>query len=140
MLDFAAVKLGFGITGVATATLIAYVINSAVLLSLALAGIGDRGPARLFATLGRLFAPLALALGLAFGLERWMPWAHSGARATELMRLGLSALAYGVVYAVCVRPLTQGMGMLQVISEFNVPVLGRFMRRPGPGAPPREDE
>ena len=139
VLDFAAVKLGFGITGVATATLIAYVINSAVMLSLALAGIGDR-PGRLFATLGRLFVPLALAIGLAFGLERWMPWGSSRVPATELMRLGLSLSAFALVYAVCVRPLTRGMGLFQVISEFNVPVLGRLMGRSGRGAPPREDE
>jgi O-antigen/teichoic acid export membrane protein len=137
-LDFAAVKLGFGITGVATATLVAYVINSAVLLSIALAGIGL--PARpLFATLGRLFAPLALAAALVFALDFWLPWVGASSLGFVLLRPGVATVAFVLTFAFGVYPLTRGMGMRQAISEFNVPLLGPLLRRRGTGSPPRED-
>jgi len=139
MLDFVAVKMGYGITGVATATLVAYVINSAVLLSLAFAGTGDRA-GRLFATLARLYAPLALAIGLSFALERWMPWAGAQPTGLVLLRLALSTAGFALVYAAGVHPFTRGMGTRQVISEFNVPVVGPLMRRLGWVPRKKDDE
>jgi O-antigen/teichoic acid export membrane protein len=138
VLDFAAVKMGYGITGVASATLVAYVINSAVLLGLALAGIGLRAKA-LVVLLGKLFAPCAVGLALAFALEHWMPWAGARAPAFVLLRLGVSTAVFALVFGFVVYPLTRGMGMRQTLSEFNVPVLGPLLRRMGMGAPPRED-
>ena len=138
VLDFAAVKLGFGITGVATATLIAYVINSAVLLSMALAGMGFRARS-LFSTMARLYAPLVFGLVLAIALEHWLPWSGAHSPAFVLLRLGISAGVFVVVYAASVYPLARGMGIRQVISEFNIPVIGRLLRRAGAGTPPRED-
>lgn len=42
-LDLTAIKLGYGITGVAWATLATYAINGAILLSMALTGLGLSG-------------------------------------------------------------------------------------------------
>jgi O-antigen/teichoic acid export membrane protein len=137
-LDYAAVKMGYGITGVATATLIAYVVNSLVLLLMALAGIGVRGGG-LLVTLGRFFAPLALALVLAFSLDRWLPWAGVQPAAWVLLRLAVGTVTYALVYAAGVYPITRGLGMRQLVSEFNLPVIGPLLRRMGLGVPPRED-
>jgi O-antigen/teichoic acid export membrane protein len=138
MLDFAAVKMGYGITGVATATVIAYLVNGAVMLSLALAGIGLRARP-LFATMARLFAPFVLGLALASALERWLPWAGVQAPGFVLLRLGLATAVFALVFAAGVYPLTRGMGMRQAISEFNIPLIGPLLRRRGTGVPPRED-
>lgn len=130
-LDLVAVKLGYGITGVAWATLATYVLNGAVLLSMALTGLDLRGR-QVLAGIVRLYAPLALAIGLCWALERLLPGADAflGRR---VFRMVGSMLLFGLIYIFAVRPLASGIGIRQMLSEFNLPVIGPLLRRFGIG-------
>jgi len=137
-LDMIAVKSGGGITGVAWATLTAYVVNSAMLLSMALTGLGLEGR-RVLASMSRLYAPLALAIALAFALDHGLPWTESTNLVIRIARLLLACAAFLALYGLLVRPLARGMGIRQLVSEFNLPVLGPILRRFGSGTSSRED-
>jgi len=129
-LDLIAVRLGYGITGVAWATLTAYLVNSLVLGVMALAGLefGTRGT---FATLARLYAPFAYALVLAVSLSRFMPSASHPTFAWSLARLAANLALFTLLYWLGVRPLTRGLGIRRALSEFHVPVVGTLMKRLG---------
>ncbi len=127
-LDLAAVKLGYGIQGVAWATLSSYALSSAVLVSLAFGGLGL--PARaVFATVGRLFAPLVVALLLVNGLDRVLPWAGSHETTFMILRPAVALASFLLLYALAIRPLTRGMGLRAVLAEVDVPVIGGLVRR-----------
>ncbi len=138
-LDLLAVKTGHGILGVAWGTLAAYVGSSAVLLALAQWSLGTH-VRRASATLVRLFAPMALALVLVTLLQRFEPWGERTGPAWAALRLGAGLAAFLLVYFGAVYPLTRGMGLLSLMSEMNVPVMGSLLRRlrrgrgPGEGA------
>jgi O-antigen/teichoic acid export membrane protein len=134
-LDLLAVKLGFGITGVAWATVATYSASGGLLLTMALAGLGLDARS-LFGTLGRLFAPLTVALVIATGLERGLPWKEAPEVSRHVWRVLISTGVFTVVYVVAVYPLTRGLGLRQVLSEFNVPILGPLLRRFGGGNSP----
>ena len=137
-LDLLAVKSGHGITGVAWATLTAYVVNSAVLLTMALTGLGLSGR-RMLDALWRLYAPLALAITLAYSLDHWLPWARPATITIRFARLLLASVMFTGLYGLIVHPLARGMGIRQLVSEFNLPVLGPILRRFGDGTSTRED-
>lgn len=128
ILDLFAVKSGHGIVGVAWGTLTAYAASSAVLLTMMLWSLGVSA-ARGARMLARLYAPMLLALGLAMGLERVMPWAGRLGAGWIALRLGASLAAFAGLYFAAVYPLTRGMGLIQVLSETNVPVIGPLLRR-----------
>ena len=135
-LDLTAIKLGYGITGVAWATLATYAINGAILLSMALTGLGLSGRGML-AAIGRLFLPLGFAIGLAWGLEHFLPGADASLWQRMLRMLGSMMLFVGL-YTVAVRPLARGIGIRQMLSEFNLPVISPLLRRFGAGASSRD--
>jgi O-antigen/teichoic acid export membrane protein len=132
-IDFVAVKTGFGITGVAWGTLLAYVLNGAVLTGLALGGLHVRGRA-LASTIVRLFGPLAFGVALAAALDRYTPGAGHPLLAVRALRVLGETVAFLGVYGATVHPLTPGLGMRQMVSEFDVPILGTWFRRLGAGA------
>jgi O-antigen/teichoic acid export membrane protein len=127
-LDLLAVKTGHGIVGVAWGTLTAYAASSALMLAMMLGSLGQ-GVRSALGTLARLFAPMLVALALASALERFLPWADRTGFAWSAARLALSLALFGGIYAAAIYPLTRGMGLLQVLSEFDVPVLGALLRR-----------
>jgi O-antigen/teichoic acid export membrane protein len=125
--DLAAVRMGYGITGVAWGTLLAYVVNSGALLALALSGLGARGRSIPIA-IARLFAPLALALGVATALDRWLP-AAGVELSWRVLRLAGAILSFVVLYGLLVYPFTRGMGLRLLLSEIELPVIGPLVRR-----------
>jgi O-antigen/teichoic acid export membrane protein len=127
-LDLLAVKSGHGIVGVAWGTLTAYAVSSGVLLAMMFWSLGLRA-GRAASLLARLYAPLLLALGLATALEHYMPWAGRPQLAWTALRLVANLAAFSLVYFSAVYPLTRGMGLLHVLSEVDIPVLGPILRR-----------
>ncbi|MFN8587800.1 MAG: oligosaccharide flippase family protein [Candidatus Eisenbacteria bacterium] len=135
-LDLGAVKMGYGITGVAWATFVTYSVNGAVLLTMALTGLGQRGR-DVLAGVGRLFAPMLIALALAWALQRGLPWADASL-GRRLARMCVSMILFGLLYLAAVRPIARGIGIRQMLSEFNLPVIGPLVRRFANGHSSRE--
>jgi len=129
-LDLLAIRLGYGIRGVAWAMFITFVLNSAVLLVLADQGM-SRGLKHRFVFLLRCFVPLALAMPLAYGFELMLPGlGHPGV--TRFMRFAGAAAGWAVLYGLLTAPLLRGIGLKQLLSEFNWP----WSRRAQPVSPP----
>ncbi len=132
-LDIVAVRLGFGITGVAWATLATYALNGGVLLAMASAGVGHTSRrTMLFVT--RSLAPLVIGILLAWALDRFLPWIHAPERGMRLARLLLGSVAFLFLYLVVVSPFARGVGLKQLVSEFNLPILSPLFRRLGFGS------
>ena len=129
-LDYAAVRSGWGINGVARVTLVTYLLNGGVLLWLALGRLRAPGPWREH-LVARAFGPLLLAFVLAYGLDKVLPWSPGLPRTLMFLRL-LAALAiFGVAYGVAISPLVRGLGMRQLVREFYL-MLPRAPRRAEP--------
>ena len=127
-LDFWVVQWGYGLQGVAWATLTAYAINSLVMLVLALDGLGIR-TGRLLRLVARYFAPLALAVVFVDLLERFMPPASHPGVSWRVLRLAANLGLFCVAYLIAVLPLTRDMGLRQLVSEVDLPVVGKMLRR-----------
>lgn len=127
-LDIAAVRLGHGITGVAWATFFTYVVNGSIMLGMAFRGLGEsaRGVA---AALFRSFMPLVLSILLAYALDRYLPWSVPPNNLYRVLRLLLATVLFIPLYAGACVPFSQGLGLRQLVSEFNLPVLGPVLRR-----------
>ncbi len=132
-LDIVAVRLGFGITGVAWATLATYALNGGLLLTMASAGVGHDSRRTLSFVFSNLM-PLAIGILLAWGIDRTMPWMHATQMGLRLARLALGSLAFIVLYIVAVTPFARGVGLKQLVSEFNLPILSPLFRRLGFGS------
>jgi O-antigen/teichoic acid export membrane protein len=133
VLGVLAIRLGHGITGVAWASWITYLLNGGLLLALALVGTGVAVTA-LPGVLARVLAPLPLAMLLAYAADRAMPWADTDHDGLRLARLALGSLAFATLYLLLASPFARGAGLKQLLSEFNLPLLSPLMRRLG-GAP-----
>ncbi|MFI5370940.1 MAG: oligosaccharide flippase family protein [Candidatus Eisenbacteria bacterium] len=119
-----AARSGFGIRGVAWATLATYAVHSAVMLWFAFGGLHE-GPWRRLLNLTRLFTPLALAILIAYGCNSFLPWGNdTGVLAAARLALGL-ALFVGL-YLACAAPLGRGIGVKQLALEFRLPGLARL--------------
>ncbi|HTO92075.1 MAG TPA: lipopolysaccharide biosynthesis protein [Candidatus Sulfotelmatobacter sp.] len=128
--DLEVLRRGYGISGVAWATLATYVASGMVVLALALAALG----AGWLGTLRRLFGcawALLAAIGIAVGLDRLLPWRNTTDEAVRLIRVGLEWSAFAISYALAVRPLLREIGLRQVLSEFNLPFASLLRRDPG---------
>lgn len=136
-LDLLAVRLGYGITGVAWATVATYSLSGALLLTMALTGLAIR-PRRVLDLLVQLFLPLAVAIAITLALYQLVPWSGSHNLALRGARLLISTVAFAALYLVAVRPLTEGLGLRRVLSELNVPVVGPLLRRMNGGDSERE--
>jgi O-antigen/teichoic acid export membrane protein len=126
--DLLAVKLGYGITGVAWATVATYSVSGAMLLVMALTGLA-LPPRRVLALLARLFLPLAVALALVVAIERFVPWAGDPDLRKRVLRLLLSTSAFSLLYVAAVKPLSEGLGLRRVLSEINLPIVSTLLRR-----------
>ncbi len=133
-LDVAAVKAGYGITGVAWATLLTYTLDGVLLLLLACSGLAMRTRETLTAV-ARLVAPFAFAMGVAWALDRVLPWGDARALGVRALRSGLECVLFLGAYAAFAVPLVRGLGIAQLASEFNLPVVGPLLRRLRPPAP-----
>jgi O-antigen/teichoic acid export membrane protein len=115
-----AIRFGFGIRGVAWATLGAYTFHSSLMLWLALGRLHE-DPAHRLLTLARLLAPLAIALPIAYACNVLMPSFGNGTWPT-LLRLLAGVAGFLVAYGLAVRPLGRGLGLRQLVRETRVPV------------------
>ena len=119
ILDLVAIRLGHGIRGVAWATFVTFVLNSAVLMALAESTLRP-GFGRRLELLARAFVPLAIAIPLAYGFERLLPgFGQPGTM--RALRLLASALLWLAVYGLLVAPLLRGIGLKALMSEFRWP-------------------
>ncbi|HKQ58283.1 MAG TPA: oligosaccharide flippase family protein [Candidatus Eisenbacteria bacterium] len=126
--DVFAARTWHTITSVAWATLLAYATHSIVVLALALLGLGMRDR-RLITTMTGLHLPLALALVLSIALDRFLPWADRPGVAWTLARLGTSLVAFVAAYLAVLYPAIRGTGMLEAISELDLPAISPLARR-----------
>ncbi|MBI1798834.1 MAG: oligosaccharide flippase family protein [Candidatus Eisenbacteria bacterium] len=115
-LDLVAVRLGSGITGVACATLIAYVLNGVVMSWMAFAGLRGttRGvPARVL----RTFMPLAISYGLAFGIDRLVPWPGAESLTAHAGHMLVELALFLPLYSVLAYPFGRGTGLRQMMTD-----------------------
>jgi O-antigen/teichoic acid export membrane protein len=115
VLDFTAVKLGLGITGVGLATMIAYLLNGMLMLALTFAAL-DASWRRTAITLARHLLPLAGAFAIAAAIDRVMP-APSGPWGLRLGRMTAEAGAFIALYALLALPFGRGTGLKQMLRE-----------------------
>ena len=114
-LDYAAVKLGLGITGVGFATMIAYLLNGMLMLALAFAAL-DESWRRTAVTLARYFLPLAGSFAIASTIDRLMP-APAGSWSLRGVRVVAEAAAFLALYALIAMPFGRGTGLKQMVLE-----------------------
>ena len=135
--DMLAVRLGYGITGVAWATVATYSVSGALLLTMALTGLAVP-PRRVIDLVIRLFLPVAVAIALVLALHRAVPWAGSPILGRRALRLAIEVSAFSALYFLAVHPLVRGLGIRHVLSELNLPVISPLMRRLQGGASLKE--
>ena len=122
VLDLLAIRMGHGIRGVAWATFLTFVLNSAVLIALADASL-NRGLGHRLGLVMRAFYPLMLAIPLAYGFERLMPiFGLSGSM--RALRFLVSVSLWIAIYGLLTAPLVRGIGLRALVSEFRWPGTG----------------
>lgn len=122
-----------GLTGVAAASSVAYLISGGVLLALAAAGLGHP-LGRISEFLARALAPTGVAALACWGaLKLLLPLAPGGPSWPELVRLVLASLAFLAAYVLLAIPFMRGIGFRSLISEWNLPFVGRRNDSAGPG-------
>lgn len=127
-LDYAMVRLGYDITGVAWATLATFTVSGLALPWLTLTALEVRPGERLL-WLARLTWPLALSLVLSSGLDRLLPWYRVPGAGIRMTRVTIGVVSFIVIYGGLCLPLLRGMGLRQLASEFNLR-LPAVLRRP----------
>jgi O-antigen/teichoic acid export membrane protein len=118
-LDLVAIHFTHNIRGVAWATFTTFVLNSAVLMTLADVGLNP-GLGRRLGFLGRAFFPLALSIPLAYAFEHWMP-SFGPTGPMRALRLLASAALWAAIYGLLTAPLMRGVGLRTLVGEFRWP-------------------
>ncbi len=115
-LDYVAVRLGFGITGVGFASMVAYLLNGMVMLLLASHALDGtwRGG---FSRVARSFLPLAGAFGIAYGIDRFLPWPVETRLGAALFRMLAESAIFLPLYAAVAHPFARGTGLRQMLME-----------------------
>ena len=125
--DLLVLRAGHGITGVAWATLTTYVITGVLLLAVALTALelrpGERVRQILLSVSG-----LAAALVLSMACDRFLPWGGTDNGTRRILHAGLASATFVAVYALIIGPQLRGLGILNLVSEFN-PALAGWLRR-----------
>lgn len=129
-LQLYAVQTGHGMTGVAIATSIAFVTSGSLLLTLALRSTGVSW-GRVLATGARILAPLPIALVLAWGCDRFMPWSGASGVPVRVTRMAVGSLVFVITYLALASPLARGVGLQSIVAEMDPPVLAPLLRRLG---------
>ncbi len=121
-----------GLTGIAAASAVAYLMSGAVLMSLAAAGLGYSFR-RMFVLIVRCFLPTALAATLCWGAS-WAFLRELGPfTLMAFARLLAASAAFTTAYLLFVAPFARGIGFISLAQEFKVPFFGR--RPEGPEGP-----
>lgn len=118
-LDLLAIRWGYGIRGVAWATFITLALNSALLIALAERGL-THSTGRALAFVARILLPLLLAIPMAYGFERFLP-GYGPLGPVRVLRLVASIGGWVLIYVLVMAPLARGIGLKQLLSEFNWP-------------------
>jgi O-antigen/teichoic acid export membrane protein len=126
VLDVLAIRGGFGIRGVAWATFFAFVLNGAIVLALASSKL-RHGWRQWLAFVIRIYVPLAIALPLAWAVQNFLPL-YGRPGLLRFARLALEQAAFLAAYALLVLPFARGIGIRQLVSEFNWPWSGKARR------------
>ncbi len=121
--DYTVVRMGYDITGVAWATLGTFAAGGLVFPWLALRGLQVPFLERT-RWLFRFFLPLAASLALALALDRLMPWADRSGTGIRLTRVALNLVSFAAIYALVCVPFVRGLGLRQLVMEFNLPWFG----------------
>lgn len=130
-LQILSLRMNGGLTGVAAASTVAYLVSGGVLLSCAAVGMGYAFP-RLLALVARCLVPTALAMLLAIGAG-WAFLRELGPFTIgTLLRVLGACTAFAAAYLLLVSPFARGIGFRSLATEFKVPFLGR--RPPAPGS------
>lgn len=132
VLMISAIQARLGIMGVAWATLLSYGLHSAGLLWFGLGTLHER-PGRRVSFVLRLFAPLAVAIPLAWASNRFMVLTpdHGPVSAARLV---LTVVTFAAVYAAAMLPLARGLGVRELVSELRLPAWLAGRRASDPGA------
>jgi O-antigen/teichoic acid export membrane protein len=125
--DIGVLRAGYNISGVAWATFTTYLVSGFTLMTMALAAL-RLGPARVVREVGGCAWSLGAAIGFAFLIDRVMPGANSAIREMRLLHVALGWVTFLVVYPLAVAPQLRGLGMRQLISEFNLPFASLLRR------------
>ena len=126
-LDLLAVKLGFGIRGVAFASMVAYAITGMLMTWMAFSGIETSRRAAL-ARVAMTFLPLAISLALAFGIDRLLPPPLRVGLAAHARHMLVQLAIFAPVYAALAYPFGRGTGLKQMLAELRP----AWMRRAEP--------
>jgi O-antigen/teichoic acid export membrane protein len=129
--DVMALQQQRGITGVAWATLATYSAMGAVALLLALTALGLSWRERLVRLVASFWG-LGVALVLAPLAQRYAPWAGGMDPLPRILHAVVGSATFLLAYGVLVGPQLRGLGLRQIISEFNLPFTG-WIRRTGNG-------
>lgn len=129
--DIAVLRAGFGISGVAWATFGVYVASGFTLLTFALAAMGFRA-GRVLREIGGCLWCIGIGMGLAFLADRFAPGRDAATRLGRVAHMTIGWAAFLVAYCLAVAPQLRGLGIRQIVSEFNLPFAS--LLRPGPGA------
>ena len=117
-----------GLSGVAGASSLAYLIAGGVLLALAGAGMSLSG-GRIAALVARCLAPTALAALLVAGISISIMRHPLTVDLAEALRLLLAATVFVVGYVVLALPFARGVGFRTLAIESNLPVIAALARR-----------
>lgn len=117
-----------GLTGIATASAIAYIVSGGVLLALAAASMSMNGR-RVASLVSRCLAPTVVAVSLLMAVDRLVIGKVPHEGLDLLLRLAFATLVYVAGYGVLVLPFARGIGLLQLATESQMPVLSALARR-----------
>ncbi len=128
-LDYAVLRAGYGIDGVAWATFVTYFLNGALMMWLACAGLG-LSPGKRLLELARSYLPIATSLVLAAGLSALLRGQQPASLGARGVHLGLAVLGFASLYSAAVYPLVRGLGLRRIMIEIRGPLLGNGRRAP----------
>lgn len=125
--DIGVLRAGFGITGVAWATLATYSLSGLVVLGIALASLrlGAAGTVR---ELGGTIWAVASGMGLAALADRWVPWMGAVDPGPRILHVLLGWVTFLAAYALAAGPRLRGLGIRRLLSEFNLPFASLLRR------------
>ncbi len=127
-LQLVSLRWNGGLTGVAAASSVAYLLSGGVLLALAGAGMGLNGR-RITTLVARCLAPTAIAALLVAGVTEFILGHQLTVDWNEVLRLLVAAIAFVGAYLVFSLPFTRGIGFRTLAIESNLPVLSALARR-----------